>query len=489
MQHSQLPEHNLHTQGQNQNHQNEVNPDISNLSSHIPFDPTSLGSAALDPNQAQQQLLNLQHQALGLPNTSIAGVTCASDPNGNAAQQAAAEQQAAMAAANLNMAQFSAQFGMPPQFLPPTTAHMPMPNQIPSLDLIPPGQGRVNQLGGLFINGRPLPNHIRQKIVELASAGVRPCVISRQLRVSHGCVSKILCRYQETGSIKPGSSGGAKNRTVPAHIEKIIVGWFTERPDGNLFSYEVRERLINEKICDRTSLPSVSAVTKLLKSLGVEAPDLNKSGAQGDQNTKNEDSLKTASPKEVTTAAAIELSQSTQNHNPEPMLNNLVKIEKSDLSQNLGLNFQNSNASNLLVQSELNANNNLLSVSHNNPNFENFQNPTGQVNLMPGQMNLNSLCSIPGNVNNTNINSNNSLNQNQNQLQLNSGNILSNNTLPNGLMSFDGSLNNGLDLNSNFNSVNNVEVGNYLSNNVERRNSETETVKNSNEDTKSEEGK
>lgn len=72
------------------------------------------------------------------------------------------------------------------------------------------GQGRVNQLGGLFINGRPLPHHIRWKIVEMAAAGVRPCNISRQLKVSHGCVSKILNRFQETGSIRPGVIGGSK---------------------------------------------------------------------------------------------------------------------------------------------------------------------------------------------------------------------------------------------------------------------------------------
>ncbi|NXY91285.1 PAX3 protein, partial [Alcedo cyanopectus] len=81
----------------------------------------------------------------------------------------------------------------------------------------PLGQGRVNQLGGVFINGRPLPNHIRHKIVEMAHHGIRPCVISRQLRVSHGCVSKILCRYQETGSIRPGAIGGSKPKVSRAN--------------------------------------------------------------------------------------------------------------------------------------------------------------------------------------------------------------------------------------------------------------------------------
>ena len=56
----------------------------------------------------------------------------------------------------------------------------------------------------------------------MAAAGVRPCVISRQLRVSHGCVSKILNRYQETGSIRPGVIGGSKPRVATPEVEKKI---------------------------------------------------------------------------------------------------------------------------------------------------------------------------------------------------------------------------------------------------------------------------
>lgn len=104
------------------------------------------------------------------------------------------------------------------------------------------GQGRVNQLGGVFINGRPLPNHTRLKIVEMAAAGVRPCVISRQLRVSHGCVSKILNRYQETGSIRPGVIGGSKPKVATPEIESRIEDMKKVNP--NIFSNEIREKLI-----------------------------------------------------------------------------------------------------------------------------------------------------------------------------------------------------------------------------------------------------
>ncbi|KAI5754219.1 hypothetical protein M8J77_006880 [Diaphorina citri] len=125
------------------------------------------------------------------------------------------------------------------------------------------GQGRVNQLGGVFINGRPLPNHIRLKIVEMAAAGVRPCVISRQLRVSHGCVSKILNRYQETGSIRPGVIGGSKPRVATPDVEKRIEEYKKTNP--GIFSWEIRDKLVKDGICDKNSAPSVSSISRLLR--------------------------------------------------------------------------------------------------------------------------------------------------------------------------------------------------------------------------------
>ena len=124
--------------------------------------------------------------------------------------------------------------------------------------------GEVNQLGGVFVNGRPLPTPIRLRIVELAQMGVRPCDISRQLRVSHGCVSKILARYNETGSILPGAIGGSKPRvTTPTVVKHIKV--YKERDPG-IFAWEIRDKLLTDGVCDKYNVPSVSSISRILRN-------------------------------------------------------------------------------------------------------------------------------------------------------------------------------------------------------------------------------
>lgn len=149
----------------------------------------------------------------------------------------------------------------------PPSANPPVFSPLPSLSSGASAEqtyGEVNQLGGVFVNGRPLPNAIRLRIVELAQLGIRPCDISRQLRVSHGCVSKILARYNETGSILPGAIGGSKPRVTTPNVVKHIRDY--KQGDPGIFAWEIRDRLLADGVCDKYNVPSVSSISRILRN-------------------------------------------------------------------------------------------------------------------------------------------------------------------------------------------------------------------------------
>ncbi|KAH8325106.1 hypothetical protein KR067_009987 [Drosophila pandora] len=125
------------------------------------------------------------------------------------------------------------------------------------------GHSGINQLGGVYVNGRPLPDSTRQKIVELAHSGARPCDISRILQVSNGCVSKILGRYYETGSIKPRAIGGSKPRVATTPVVQKISDYKRECP--SIFAWEIRDRLLSEQVCNSDNIPSVTFKIKTIR--------------------------------------------------------------------------------------------------------------------------------------------------------------------------------------------------------------------------------
>ncbi|XP_068694278.1 paired box protein Pax-3-B-like [Montipora capricornis] len=150
--------------------------------------------------------------------------------------------------------------------VPPTDAAAYLTGKFCSImdALLFPGQERVNQLGGVFVNGKPLPKALRIRIIQLARLGVRASDISRQLRISHGCVSKILNKFYETGSIEPGAIPSSKSRDITPEITTKIETFILEQPD--MFSWEVRDRLLLEGVCIKANLPSMEAISQLLKS-------------------------------------------------------------------------------------------------------------------------------------------------------------------------------------------------------------------------------
>ncbi|XP_042647815.1 paired box protein Pax-4-like [Tyto alba] len=143
-----------------------------------------------------------------------------------------------------------------------------------------PGPSGVNQLGGLFVNGRPLPPCKRKRIIELAACGVRTSDISRSLKVSNGCVSKILGHYYRTGATEPKAMGGSKPRMATPEVVARIAQLKLEQP--SLFAWEIRRQLHAEGVCASDRTPSVSSINRVLRNLPSDLRLAARRGFAGD---------------------------------------------------------------------------------------------------------------------------------------------------------------------------------------------------------------
>lgn len=167
---------------------------------------------------------------------------------------------------------------------------------------------------------------LRVRIIELAQLGVRPSDISRKLRVSHGCVSKILCRYQETGSIEPGAATiPSKPREVTPDIERKIEEYCIENP--GVFSCEVRERLIREGICNRLTVPTLGDISQVLKSrIARKEKD---ASSDADDSERRESSSSSSSDEKEETATSDSRKSSSSSFESSYSIYNILSLNRN----------------------------------------------------------------------------------------------------------------------------------------------------------------
>lgn len=86
------------------------------------------------------------------------------------------------------------------------------------------------------------------------------------MRVSHGCVSKILYRYAETGTVVPGQIGGAskQSRKMVENMEHKALEIHLKNPD--VPAAQIREILMAKGFCNRENAPSTHSIAKLIRS-------------------------------------------------------------------------------------------------------------------------------------------------------------------------------------------------------------------------------
>jgi hypothetical protein len=71
-----------------------------------------------------------------------------------------------------------------------------------------------------------------------------------------------LYRYRDTGSIRPGKIGGSKPKKSLPEVVTAIAIYKHYRP--SMYSWEIRDRLLEDGVCNAINVPSVSSINRFV---------------------------------------------------------------------------------------------------------------------------------------------------------------------------------------------------------------------------------
>ena len=113
-----------------------------------------------------------------------------------------------------------------------------------------------------FRSGKPLNTEIRRRMVDLYLSGEGPREISPIARVTYGGVCHIIRHFQTYGTYFPLSRGGRRNPSkLSDNVLESIELFKLMKP--SIFGREIRQRLLNDGVCDGRNLPALSIKIKL----------------------------------------------------------------------------------------------------------------------------------------------------------------------------------------------------------------------------------
>lgn len=123
-------------------------------------------------------------------------------------------------------------------------------------------QLRENENGGIYDNGRALPQMFREKCIDLYHNGVPQREISRRLRKSLRYVQNVLSRYIETNdSQKSVRSEFPTPKITNDGLEYIEVQKLMK---PSVYGKEIQDRLLLDGVVHPNDLPSVSQINKVI---------------------------------------------------------------------------------------------------------------------------------------------------------------------------------------------------------------------------------